>query len=106
MEDVVLDPSPMLVRGIARAACGTGRYAHGDRDSNLDQRAIAAMTTRFQIPAILRDSDAGAAGWTGEVARRQSGAHPSGLVTDRMFVFVVLDSVMRMWGLRRQAYGG
>ena len=47
MEDVVLDPSPMVVRFITRSANRTGDGSGRDRRPNLDERAFAPMTTRF-----------------------------------------------------------
>ncbi len=93
MEDVVLDPSPMVVRFITRSANRTGDGSGRDRRPNLDERAFAPMTTRFEIVAILCDADARAAGWTGELTCCRSGAHPFSLVDQSL---VALPFVMAM----------
>jgi hypothetical protein len=95
MPHVMFDPMPMIVRFVADGADWARDRARRDRRADLHHRPLPRVPVLFQIVAVLRRADGGAAGRPREMAGRDAGARPSRLVKNAMPVVFDDDASLR-----------
>src|ERR1051325_9123877 len=94
-QEMLLEPTPVVVRFVAHGAHGTECGTSSDRSADLHERVSSGVTASLQLVAMFRGADREASGGPGDGAGCESRARPRSFMYK--FVAQVMMMVARGW---------